>query len=148
MKIILQQDVNKLGKKGDVLEVSEGYARNFLMPKKYAIEATPHNLNAVNQHKSSVERKKKQAADEARLLAAQLGKIELTIPVKVGDNGKLFGSIGGKDISEHLAAQHNVEIDRRKIEIQGEIKGPGDYDVLLRVHPEITSKIKIHIVKG
>jgi large subunit ribosomal protein L9 len=148
MKIILQQDVKKLGKKGDVLEVSEGYARNFLLPKNYAVEATAHNLNNVKIQKGSAERKQQQATDEAKLMAAQLEKLEVEVKVKIGENGKLFGSVGGKDVADALKAQHNVEIDRRKIEIKGEVKGEGDYDAVIKVHPEISSKIKVHVVKG
>lgn len=148
MKIILTQDIKKMGKKGDVLEVSEGYARNYLLPKNMAVEATAHNLNAVKLHKGSQERKQKQAVDEAKLMAAQLEKLEVTIAVKIGENGKLFGSAGGKDVAEALKSQHNVEIDRRKIEIKGDVKAVGDYDAVIKVHPEITSKIKVHIIKG
>lgn len=148
MKVILQQEVKKVGKKGDVLEVSEGYARNFLLPKGYAVEATATNLNAVNQQKRSEERKKQQAVDEANLMAAQLSKIEVTIPVKIGEGGKLFGSVTGKDIAEALKKDHNIDIDKRKIEVKEGIKGIGDYEAVIKVHPEITSKIKVHIIAG
>lgn len=148
MKVILQQEVKKLGKKGDVLEVSEGYARNFLLPKRYAVEANASNLNAIKQQKQSEERKQQQATDEAQLMAAQLSKLEVTIPVKTGEGGKLFGSVTGKDIADALKAQHHIELDRRKIEVKEGIKGLGDYDAVIRVHPEITSKIKVHIVAG
>lgn len=148
MKVILEQDVKKLGKKGDVLEVSEGYARNFLLPKKYAVEASAVNLNAVKLQKNSEERKRQQAVDEAKLMAAQLSKIEVTLPVKIGENGKLFGSVGGKDVADMLKSKHNIDIDRRKIEIKEAIKGVGDYEAVIKVHPEITSKIKVHIIAG
>lgn len=148
MKVILNQEVKKLGKKGDIIEVSEGYARNFLLPKKYAIEASAVNLNAVNLQKKSEERKQQQAVDEAKLMAAQLSKIEVTLKVKIGENGKLFGSVTGKDIAEVLQKENNIEIDRRKIEIKEGIKGVGDYEAVIKVHPEITSKIKVHIIAG
>ena len=148
MKVILNQEVKKLGKKGDIIEVSEGYARNFLLPKKYAIEASAVNLNAVNLQKKSEERKQQQAVDEAKLMAAQLSKIEVTLKVKIGENGKLFGSVTGKDIAEMLQKENNIEIDRRKIEIKEVIKGVGDYEAVIKVHPEITSKIKVHIIAG
>ena len=148
MKVILQQDVKKVGKKGDVIEVSEGYGRNFLLPKKYAIEATVTNLNAVNQQKRSEERKQQQATDEAKLMAAQLSKIEVSIPVKIGEGGKLVGSVTGKDIADALKKNHNIDIDKRKIEVKDTIKGLGDYEAVIKVHPEITSKIKVHIIAG
>lgn len=146
MKVILQQEVKKLGKKGDVLEVSEGYARNFLLPKQYAVEATATNLNAVTLKRKSEERKHQQAIDEAKLMAAQVGKLELTIPVKTGEGGKLFGSVTGKDVADVLKKQHNIDIDKRKIEIKDGVKGLGDYEAVIKVHPEITSKIKLHVI--
>ena len=146
MKVILQQDVKKVGKKGDIVEVSEGYGRNFLMPKKYAIEANAANLNVATAQKNSADRKKQQQKDEAVLMAAQLAKIEISISVKVGENGKLFGSVTGKDVAEALQKEYKIEIDKRKIEIQGEIKGLGNYDAVIKIHPEITSTIKVHII--
>lgn len=148
MKVILQQEVKKLGKKGDVVEVSEGYARNFLLPKNYAVAASATNLNAATLKRQSEERKHKQAADEARLMAAQLSKIEVTIPVKTGEGGKLFGSVSGKDIADVLKKNYNIDIDRRKIELKDGIKGLGDYEAVIRVHPEIASKIKVHVIAG
>lgn len=148
MKVILQQEVKKVGKKGDILEVSEGYARNFLLPKGLAVQATSTNLNAVNQQKKSEERKQQQAVDEATLMAAQLSKIEVSIAVKIGEGGKLFGSVTGKDIADALKKDHNIDIDKRKIELKETIKGLGDYEAVIKVHPEITSKIKVHIIVG
>lgn len=148
MKVILQQDVKKVGKKGDIIEVSEGYGRNFLLPKKYAIEATAVNLNAAKQQKRSEERRMQQATDEARLMAAQLSKIEVTIPVKIGEGGKLFGSVTGKDIADVLKQQHNIDLDKRKIELKETIRSLGNYEAVIRVHPEITSKIQVHIIAG
>lgn len=148
MKVILQEEVKKLGKKGDVIEVSEGYARNFLLPKKLAVEATAVNINSINQQKASEARKQQQAIDEAKLMAAQLGKLEVTIAVKTGEGGKLFGSVTGKDIADALAAQHKIELDKRKIEIKDAIKGLGTYPVVIKVHPEITSRIQVHIIAG
>lgn len=146
MKVILQQDVKKVGKKGEIVEVSEGYGRNFLLPKKYAVEANASNVNVANAQKNSADRKKQQMKDEAVLMAAQLAKIEVTISVKVGENGKLFGSVTGKDVADVLQHSFNIELDKRKIEIKGDVKGLGDYDAVIKVHPEITSTIKVHIV--
>ena len=146
MKVILQQDVKKVGKKGDIVEVSEGYGRNFLLPKKYAVEATASNLNVAKAQAKSAERRKAQATDEARLMAAQLAKVEITIPVKIGEGGKLFGSVTGKDIADALKKDHGIELDKRKIALEHEVVGPGEYDAVIKVHPEITSTIKVHIV--
>ncbi len=148
MKVILQQDIKKVGNKGDILEVSEGYGRNFLLPKKYAVEANTANMNVANAKKKSAQLKKQQETDEAKLMAAQLSKIEVSIPVKIGEGGKLFGSVTGKDVADILQATHNIEIDKRKIEIKGGIKGVGDYDAIIKVHPEITSTIKVHVIAG
>ena len=146
MKVILQQDVKKVGKKGDIVEVSEGYGRNFLLPKKYAAEANAANMNVATAQKNSANRKKQQMKDEATLMAAQLSKIEIKIPVKIGESGKLFGSVTGKDVAVVLQDEYKIEIDKRKIEIQGEVKGLGTYEAVIKVHPEITSTIKVHIV--
>ncbi|SEJ74189.1 large subunit ribosomal protein L9 [Propionispira arboris] len=148
MKVILQQDIKKVGNKGDILEVSEGYGRNFLLPKKYAVEANTANMNVANAKKKSAQLKKQQETDEAKLMAAQLSKIEVSIPVKIGEGGKLFGSVTGKDVADILQTTHNLEIDKRKIEIKGGIKGVGDYDAVIKVHPEITSTIKVHVIAG
>ena len=146
MKVILEQDLKKVGKKGDIVEVSEGYARNFLFPKNIAIEATNTNVNIAKAKKGSAQRKQQQATDEARLMAAQLDKVEVSIAVRAGDNGKLFGSVTGKDIADSLKKDFNIDVDKRKIEIKGDVKSIGDYDAVIKVHPTITAKIKVHII--
>ncbi|GBG56788.1 50S ribosomal protein L9 [Sporomusaceae bacterium FL31] len=148
MKVILQEEVKKLGKKGDVLEVSEGYARNFLLPKKLAVEATATNVNSITQQKASEARKQQRAIDEAKLMAAQLSKLEVTIAVKTGEGGKLFGAVTVKDVADALNAQHKIELDKRKIELKDAIKATGTYPVTIKVHPEITSRIQVHIIAG
>ena len=145
MKVILQQDIKSVGKKGDIVEVSEGYGRNFLLPKKFATEATAVNLNVARAKAGSAARKKAQDTDEAKLMASQLSKIEVTIPVKIGENGRLFGSVGGKDVAEVLKKKHNIDIDKRKITLKNEVTGVGTYEAVIKVHPEITSTIKINI---
>ena len=108
MKVILQKDVKNVGKAGEIVEVSEGYGRNFLLPKKLAVPATAANVNEAKQKAGSAARKKAQEADEAKLMAAQLAKVEVTIPVRVGDGGKLFGSVTGKDVAEALMRDHGI----------------------------------------
>ncbi len=148
MKVILQQDVKGTGKKGEVIEVSEGYGRNFLLPKKLAVLANAQNVNLAKQKAGSAAHRKAQEADEAKLLASQLAKAEVTIAVKVGEGGKLFGSVSGKDVSEALKKEHGVEIDKRKISIAQEVTGVGDYEAVIKLHPEASAKIMVHVTEG
>jgi len=146
MKVILQQEVKKLGLKGDIIEVSEGYARNYLLLQKLAIPATASNVNNATQHKASEERKQQRVLDEANLMAAQMSKVEVTITVKMGEAGKLFGSVTSKDIAEALLAQHKIELDKRKIDLKDAIKTIGTYPVSIKLHAEISATIQVHII--
>jgi len=146
MKVILQQEVKKLGLKGDIIEVSEGYARNYLLLQKLAIPATAINVNNATQQKVSEERKQQRVLDEANLMAAQMSKVEVTITVKMGEGGKLFGSVTSKDIAEALTAQHKIELDKRKIELKEAIKAIGTYTVSIKLHSEISAQIQVHII--
>ena len=148
MKVILQEDVKKVGVKGDVVEVSDGYGRNFLLPKKLAVEATSVNLNTAKAKAESKARKAKQEADEAKLLAAQLEKVSVKIPVKIGKDGKLFGSVGGSDIAKALKKDQNLNIDKRKISVKGEVTGIGIYEAVIKLYAEIATKIKVEVVEG
>ena len=146
MKVILQQDVKKVGSKGDIVEVSEGYGRNFLLPKKLAVEATAANLETAKQKANSAARKKQQATDEARLLAAQLEKVSVKVAVRIGEGGKLFASVTGKDVADALAKEHGIDVDRRKISLKSEVTGAGEYEAVIKVHPEIQSTIRVLVV--
>lgn len=146
MKVILQQDVKKVGSKGDIVEVSEGYGRNFLLPKKLAVEATAANLETAKQKANSAARKKQQATDEARLLAAQLEKVSVKVAVRIGEGGKLFGSVTGKDVADALAKEHGIDVDRRKISLKSEVTGAGEYEAVIKVHSEIQSTIRVLVV--
>lgn len=148
MKVILQQEVKKHGKKGDVIEVSEGYARNYLLPQKLAIPATNAAVNEVKQNKAAEIRKAQRLLDEAKVMAAQLSKVSVTISVKTGDGGKLFGSVTSKDIADALMTQHEVDIDKRKIEIKETIKTLGTYSVSIKLHPEVSTQIEVNITAG
>lgn len=146
MKVILQADVKKLGVRGDIVEVSDGYGRNYLLPRKLAVEANVANLNTAKVTAENKARKLQQEADEAKLLGAQLEKISVQIPVKLGKDGKLFGSVGGSDVAKALKKNHSLNVDKRKISIVGEVTGVGIFDAVIKLHPEVTTKIKVEVV--
>ena len=146
MKVILNEDVAKVGKKGEIVEVSDGYGRNFLLPKNLAAPATKENLNKAKEKAANAARKKQQNADEARLMASQLSKISLVIPVRIGENGKLFGKVTGQTVADALKKE-NIDIDKKKITVKGEVTGEGEYEAVIKVHPEITSNVKFTVVK-
>ena len=147
MKVIFTADVKGQGKKGEMKEVSEGYGRNFLLPRKAAVLANAENMNVAKAQAGSKARKEAMATDEAKLMAAQLEKVSVTIPVKIGENGKLFGSVTGKDVAEALKKE-KIDIDRRKITIKGDVTGTGEYEAVIKVHPSVTSTIKVNVVAG
>lgn len=142
MKVILLQDVKGVGKKGEVINASDGYARNFLFPKKLAQEANDVNMHILNK-KNETERKKKLAEIEAaQKLAAELKDKIVKIIAKSGENGRLFGAITSKDIAQELNRQHSVDIDKKKI-VTDTIKTMGTYDVEIKLYPEVSTRIKV-----
>ena len=141
MKVILKEDVKKLGSKGEIVEVQEGYGRNFLIPKGLAAIATKENLNVAKQKQGAKEHAAKKAEDEAKLMAAQLEKVTVAIKAKLGEGGKFFGKITGKDVSEALKAK-GIDVDKKKI-VMPDIDSLGEYEAVIKVHPKITSKIKV-----
>ena len=146
MKVILQADVKNIGKKGEIVEVADGYGRNFLLPKKLALPASAENVNVAKAQAGSKARKDAMAEDEARMMAAQLEKVTVDIPVRIGENGRLFGAVTGKDVAEALKKQ-NIDVDRRKIAIRSEVTSEGIYEAVVKVHPSIATTIKIHVRK-
>ena len=118
------------------------------MPRKLAVEANAANLNSAKVKAENKARKLQQEADEAKLLGAQLEKISVRIPIKIGKDGKLFGSVGGGDVAKALNVNHGINVDKRKIAIQGDVTGAGIYDAIVKLHPEVTTKIKVEIVEG
>ena len=145
MKVILLQDVKKLGKKGDVIEASDGYARNYLFPRKLAEEATANALHVVNAKKENERRKKRAELEAAQKLAAELKGKEVTIDAKAGDNGRLFGAITNKDIAEVINNKFNLSIDKKKV-VVNTIKVAGQYEVEVKLYPEVSTKMKVIIV--
>ena len=145
MKVILLQDVKKIGKKGDVIEASDGYARNFLFPKKLAQEATSTNLHILNNKKENDRKQKLAEIEAAQKLAGELKGKEITIKAKTGDNGKLFGAITSKDVAELIKTQYKVNVDKKKI-VMDTIKLAGEYEIEIKLYPEVSTKMKVIIV--
>lgn len=145
MKVILKVDVKALGKKGQIFEVSDGYARNFLFPRGLALEATSGNLNDLASKKANEERKKEKEKQDAQALATNLNGIIVEISTKTGEGGRLFGSITSKEIAEALKAKHGIELDKRKLEIKDPIKALGTFTVQVKIHPEVTAQLQVHV---
>lgn len=145
MKVLLLENVNKLGRKGDLVEVSEGYGKNYLLPKKLATEATKSVINEYEIKKGSEAARRERERAEALALAAQLKEKTVTIVSKTGEGGRLFGSITGKEIADALAAQCGVEIDKKKIVLKDPIKAVGSYKVGLKLYTEITAELCVKV---
>ena len=146
MKLLLKEDVTGLGFCGDEVEVKDGYGRNFLIPNGKALLATPKNLKQFKHQKSIVSGRLKKVKAAADALAQEIGKVTCTLKKKVGDQGKLFGSVTTQEISESLRGQ-GVELDRRKIQLGEPIKSPGDFEVPVKLHPDVTAKVKVIVVQ-
>lgn len=146
MKIILLADIKDVGKKGQVINASDGYARNFLFPRKLAEEATENNLHALNLKNETERRKKLGEIEAAQKLADEIKGKELKIIAKSGENGRLFGSITGKDISDELNKQYKFKIDKKKI-VTDIIRQLGTYEVEIKIYPEISTKIKVNVIE-
>lgn len=144
MKVILLKDVKGAGKKGDVINAADGYARNFLFPRKLAQEATDTSMHILQNQKEAERRKKLAEIEAAQQLANELKGKEITITVKSGENGRLFGSITGKDIADELNKQTGLDIDKKKVVVDN-IRQLGDYEVEVKLYPEISTKIKVTI---
>ncbi len=144
MKVLLKEDVIKLGSVGDEVEVKDGYGRNFLIPTGKALLATPKNLKQFRHQKSLVDHKVKKFKGVAQALADQLAKLSLSVKKKVGEQGKLFGSVTTQEIGD-LVAANGVEIDRRKIQLSEPIKALGEFKVPIKLHPEVTAEITLTV---
>ena len=148
MKIILLQDEKKLGKKGDILEVSEGYARNYVLPKKIGVEANAKNMNDLKLHKANEDKLAKEQLDAAKELAARLEEKQVTVKIKAGEGGRAFGSVSSKEIAAACREQHNIEIDKKKILMPENLKSFGAYEVGVRLHPQVTAKLTVKVLAG
>ena len=146
MEVILREDIEKLGARGELVKVASGYARNFLLPRKMAVAATDSNRKIVEQERQAHLRKEAKAKGEAEDLAKLMTGVSVTISQKAGENDQLFGSVTAKDIADGLAAQ-NFTIDRRKVHMEEPIKQLGEFKVPVRLHKDVTAEITVHVVK-
>jgi len=147
MKVILREDVDKLGRMGDLVNVADGYARNYLLPRNLAALATTKNIKELEHQKRVIAdriKKEKTAAEEE---AKKIGAVSVSIPAQVGEEGKLFGSVTSKDIAEAIAAQ-GFAIDKRKIVLEKPIKEIGTFMVPVKVHHDVTAQVKVEVVKA
>lgn len=145
MKVILLKDDKRYGKKGDVINVNDGFANNYLIPNKIAVVASSSNLNEARQLKESEMHKAQVILNEANALKEKLKLVKLLLKVKIGDNGKLFGSVTSKEISEELEKQ-GISIDKRKIELDSPIKNTGLFDIKIKLHPQVMASVLLEVV--
>ena len=145
MKVILLQDVKSLGKKGDTVNVNDGYVRNFILPKKLGVEATGANVNDLKLQKANQEKIAKEQLDAATELGKKIDSISVTVPIKVGEGGRAFGAVTGKEIAKALADQHKIEVDKKKIVLSDSLKSVGEFDVPIRLHTKVTAQLKVHV---
>jgi len=145
MKVILNQDIKGQGKKGQLIEVSDGYARNYLLPKKLAKEATNTNINIMNGQNKSEAYHQKVALEEAQAQKEKMEQVTVVLTAKAGENGKLFGSITSKDVAEALKMQHHIKLDKKKFVMPDGIKTLGVTTVDVKIHQGVTAKLKVEV---
>lgn len=146
MKVILLQDIKGVGKKDEVINSSDGYARNFLFPKKMALEANAENMSKLKAKNDSKNFKRSQEEDEAKKIAKQMEGILMKIKVKAGENGKIFGGVTAKEISENLKKQYNIEVDKKKIELKDTIKNIGTLTINIKLFDGVIGNLKIDVI--
>lgn len=147
MKVILLQDVKSLGKKGDMVEVNKGYAGNFLLPKKLAVEATSKNVNDLKLQKANQDKQEAARLEEAKQLARDLEDKTVELKMKVGEGGKTFGAISTKEIAAAAHDQFGIELDKKKISVDEAIRSLGVHEVKIRLHPKVTARLKVHVTE-
>ena len=145
MKVILLEDVKSLGKKGQIVNVSDGYARNMILPKKLGVEATSKNLNDLKLRKANEEKVAQENLDAAKAFAEELSTKEVILTLKVGEGGRTFGSVSSKEISEAAKKQLNLDIDKNKLQMENPIRNLGVTNVPVRLHPKVTGSLKVWV---
>ena len=148
MKVILLEDVKNVGKKGELVNASDGYAKNFLFPKKLAVEATKSNLNDFELKQKAEAKRKKEELEQAQNMAKELENKTVTVKVKTGENGKLFGSVTNKEVAEEIVKQTGMQIDKKKVSIGDPIKMVGERTAVIKLHPKVSAEITIKIVEA
>lgn len=148
MEVVLLEDVKSLGKKGQIVKVNEGYARNFILPKKLGVEATSKNLNDLKLKKANEEKVAAQQLKAAKELAEKLEKSDVTLSIKAGDNGKAFGSVSGKEIAKAIEEQLNLDIDKKKLVLPEPLKTFGTHQVPVKLHKDVTAKLAVKVVEA
>ncbi len=147
MKVILLQDVKSLGKKGEIVNVSDGYARNFVLPKKLGVEANTSNMNDLKLQKANADKVAQEQLEAARELAALLETKEVVLKMKSGEGGRAFGSVSSKEIAAAAKTQCGLELDKKKIQLPEAIKALGAYEVNVRLHTKVTGRLKVKVVE-
>lgn len=147
MKVILLQDVKSLGKKGEIVDVSDGYARNFVLPKKVGVEATPKNLNDLKLKQQNDAKVAAEQLAEAKALAERLEKASVTATLKLGEGGRAFGSIGTKEIADLVKKQLSLSVDKKKVLLREPIRGIGTSRVGIKLHPEVTAELTVNVIE-
>lgn len=145
MEVILLEDVKALGKKGDLVKVSDGYARNFILPKKLGLEATPKNLNDLKLQKAAEAKKAQEILEEAQALAASIKEKSVSLKIKAGEGGRTFGSVSTKEIAQALKDQLGMEIDKKKLVLPEPLKNIGTFTVPIKLHPKVTAELKVRV---
>lgn len=147
MKVILLKDIKGTGKKGEIINVSDGHARNYLFPRNLAEPATQGNVKVLKKKKAAKAREEQELLDAAKALAKKLEGIGLVLKSKAGEGGRLFGSITSMDVAKELKESHDLTVDKRKIQMDGHIKEMGEHEVEIKLHPEVTAKVKVTVVE-
>lgn len=145
MKVILIEDVKSLGKKGQLVDVNDGYARNFILAKKLGLEATPKNLNDLKLKKQNEEKVAKEQYEEAVAFAERLSELEVNVSIKAGEGGKIFGSVSSREIAEAAKEQLGIELDKKKMQLSNPIKSVGTQMVPVKLHPKVTAQLKVNV---
>ena len=145
MEVVLLEDVKSLGKKGQLVDVNDGYARNFILAKKLGLEATPKNLNDLKLKKANEEKVAKEIYEEAVAFGERISKMEVNVSIKAGEGGKIFGSVSSKEIAQAALDQLGVELDKKKMQLPSPIKTVGTQMIPIKLHPKVTAQLKVNV---